>query len=82
LFKKATLHLENGNTFEITSKNNSESNFYIEAATLNGASYNNTFIKFDAIQKGGTVQFNMSNLPNNNWGNGQENVPYSLSTSK
>ncbi|MBP9600376.1 MAG: GH92 family glycosyl hydrolase [Lutibacter sp.] len=82
LFKKATLHLENGNTFEITSKNNSKSNYYIETAKLNDASYNNTFIKFDAIQKGGTLQFNMNSSPNKNWGSTQESVPYSLSTSK
>jgi predicted alpha-1,2-mannosidase len=82
LFKKATLHLQNGNTFEIISKNNSESNFYIESANLNKKSYNNSFIKFDAIQKGGTLQFNMSNSPNKEWGNKPESVPYSLSTSK
>ena len=82
LFKKATLNLENGNTFEINSKNNSKSNFYIEAAILNGAAYNNTFIKFDAIQNGGTLQFNMSDIPNKNWGASAKSVPYSLSTSK
>lgn len=82
LFKKATLYLQNGNTFEIISKNNSESNFYIDSADLNGKPYNNTFIKFDAIQKGGTLQFNMSNLPNKEWGSKPESVPYSLSTSK
>ena len=82
LFKKATLHLENGKTFEIHSKNNSESNFYIESASLNSKSYNNTFIKFDAIQNGGNLEFNMSNSPNKNWGTAAESVPYSLSTSK
>jgi len=82
LFKKASLHLENGNTFEITSKNNSESNFYIESANLNGKTYNNTFIKFEDIQNGGSLQFNMGDAPNKNWGSKSENVPYSLSTSK
>ncbi len=82
LFKKATLHLQNGNTFEINSKNNSESNIYIEAAKLNGTSYNNTFIKFGDIQKGGNLEFNMSAIPNKNWGTAVESVPYSLSTSK
>ena len=82
LFKKATLHLENGNIFEINSRNNSKSNFYIESANLNGKAYNNTFIKFDAIQNGGMLQFNMNNLPNKNWGSTDESVPYSLSTSK
>jgi len=82
LFKKATLYLENGNTFEINSKNNSESNFYIESASLNNAEYTNTYLKFDDIQKGGTLQFKMGNTPNKNWGSNSESVPYSLSTSK
>ena len=82
LFKKATLHLENGNSFEINSKNNSKSNFYIQGAELNGKSYNNTFLKFDDVQKGGILQFNMGDKPNKNWGTAAESVPYSLSTSK
>lgn len=82
LFKKATLHLENGNSFEINSKNNSKSNFYIQGAELNGKSYNNTFLKFDQVQKGGVLEFNMSDTANKNWGTAAESVPYSLSTSK
>ncbi|MGC1632196.1 MAG: glycoside hydrolase domain-containing protein, partial [Gelidibacter sp.] len=82
LFKKATLYLENGNTFEISSKNNSEANVYIESANLNGKPYNNTFIKFDDLQKGGVLQFNMGKTPNKKWGTAPESVPYSLSTSK
>ncbi len=82
LFQKATLHLENGNTFEIDSKNNSKSNFYIEGAALNGKAYNKTFLKFEDIQKGGALQFKMGDTPNKNWGTSAESVPYSLSTSK
>jgi len=79
LFKKATIHLENGNTFKINSDENSESNFYIQSATLNGASYNNTFLDFDAIQNGGELQFKLGNTPNKDWGSKPNNVPYSLS---
>lgn len=82
LFKKATLHLENGNTFEIRSKNNSESNVYIQSAEWNGEPYNNTFIKFDTLQKGGVLEFNMEPTPNKTWGSAPDSVPYSLSTSK
>jgi len=82
LFKKATLHLENGNTFEINSKNNSKSNFYIQGVELNGKMYNKTFLKFEDVQKGGILQFNMGDTPNKNWGTAAESVPYSLSTSK
>jgi predicted alpha-1,2-mannosidase len=82
LFKKATLHLENGNTFEITSENNSDTNVYIQDAQLNGKAYQNTYLKFEALQNGGTLNFNMGNIPNKNWGTTAENKPYSLSTSK
>jgi predicted alpha-1,2-mannosidase len=82
LFKKATLHLENGNTFEINSKNNSKSNFYIQGAQLNGKLYNKTFLKFDNLQKGGVLEFDMGDTANKNWGSTAESVPYSLSTSK
>ncbi len=82
LFKKATLHLQNGKSFEITSKNNSKSNFYIQYVNLNNAKYNNTFIKFDEIQNGGNLEFKLGNIPNKNWGTDATSVPYSLSTSK
>ena len=79
LFKKATIHLENGNTFEIGAKNNSKSNFYIQSASLNGKGYSNSFLNFDDIQKGGKLEFNLGDTPNKDWGSKPENVPYSLS---
>ena len=82
LFKKATLHLQNGNTFEIKAENNSEENVYIKNASLNGKEHNKTYLKCDALQNGGTLQFTMQNSPNKNWGTNKESVPYSLSTSE
>jgi predicted alpha-1,2-mannosidase len=82
LFKKATLHLENGKTFEIIANNNSKNNVYIQNSELNGTLYNKTFLKFDDLQQGGVLQFNMSNSPNSNWATAPESVPFSLSTSK
>lgn len=79
LFKKATLHLENGKTFEIDAKDNSQSNFYIQSASLNGKDYSNSYLNFDDIQKGGKLEFKLSNTPNEQWGSKAENVPYSLS---
>jgi predicted alpha-1,2-mannosidase len=79
LFKKATLHLENGKTFVIESDNNSEDNFYIQSATLNGKGYSNNYLTYDAIQNGGTLKFNMSNAPNKDWGSKEDDLPYSMS---
>lgn len=79
LFDKVTLELENGNEFVITSEDNSVENVYIEAATLNDKEYNNSFIKYDDIQKGGRLEFNMARNPNRNWGKKSSQVPFSLS---
>ena len=79
LFKKATLHLENGNQFEIIAANNSDKNMYIQSSALNGVEYQNSFIEFEAIQNGGKITFEMDSVPNMNWASKPENVPYSLS---
>jgi predicted alpha-1,2-mannosidase len=80
LFKKSTLHLNNGETFTISSKNNSKNNFYIQSAKLNDKNYKNTFINFEDIQKGGSFKFNLGNTPNKQWGYNYSNAPFSLST--
>lgn len=79
LFKKATLNLQNGKSFTIDSQNNSKENLYIQSSKLNGKKYANNFIKFEDIQKGGELKFNLGNQPNKDWGSKPENVPFSLS---
>ncbi|MDC1540424.1 GH92 family glycosyl hydrolase [Flavobacteriaceae bacterium] len=82
LFKKATLNLRNGNTFTIKAKNNSKNNFYIQSARLNNSDYENSFIKCSDIQKGGLLEFEVSNTPNKSWGSKKQNAPFSLSLKK
>jgi predicted alpha-1,2-mannosidase len=79
LFDKATLTLENGNEFTLTTKNNSAKNLYIQSTRLNGAEYSNNFLRFDDLQNGGVFEFKLGKEPNKAWGSQPENVPYSLS---
>jgi len=79
LFKKATIHLENGHQFTIDTKNNSKTNCYIQSATLNGKKYEHSFLNFDAIQKGGELLFKLGDTPNKKYGIKLENLPYSVS---
>jgi len=81
LFKKATLHLENGNTFTITSKNNSKNNFYIQSTTLNGKKYKYNYLNYNTIQNGGTFEFDLDKIPNKKWGCKLKLTPFSLSKS-
>ena len=68
LFEKATLNLENGNTFRVISKNISNKNIYIQSATLNEEKFEHSFIKHADIIKGGSLVFKMGNKPSD-WGN-------------
>ena len=68
LFPEATLRLSDDVTFTITAENVSDTNIYIQSATLNGEPINRSYIKHNEILKGGTLAFVMGNLPNKNWG--------------
>ncbi len=79
LFKKASIELENGNIFTITSEGNGAGKPYIQEAELNGNIYSNTYLSYHDVQKGGGLKFKMGEEPNREWGSAPENVPYSLS---
>ena len=78
LFKKATLHLENGNTFEVHAPENSRNNLYIQSARLNGRRYTRTFLRHEDIMQGGLVRFEMGAEPNKQWGTATDDAPYSM----
>jgi predicted alpha-1,2-mannosidase len=79
LFDKVTLTLENGNTFTISSTDNSKENVFVNDIKLNGKSHNFNFIKHADILNGGELNFKMSNQPNKVRGTTEESYPYSMS---
>ncbi|TDO19589.1 GH92 family glycosyl hydrolase [Pedobacter duraquae] len=60
----ATLNLENGKTFKVTTKNQSDKNVYVSQVILNGAILKRRSITHEEIMKGGEIQFIMSAKPN------------------
>ena len=79
LFEKVTMKLENGNTFTINAKDNTYDSHYIESLKLNGSNYNKTWIDYNDILNGGTLNFNMTKTPNKNFGVDNSSRPFSLS---
>lgn len=61
--KNATLNLENGKSFEIEAKNQSDKNVYIEKMELNGKVIKDFTIKHQDIMNGGKLTFYMTNKP-------------------
>jgi len=77
LFQKATINLENGKKFIVRANHNSESNLYIQSATLNGKKYSNSYLRHEAIMNGAELVYEMGPKPNEHWGTDLKERPYS-----
>lgn len=82
LFRKVTLHLENGNKVVINAPKNSNENRYIENMKVNGKDYNKNWLSHSELMKGATINIEMGDKPNKNRGTKKEDFPYSLSNEK
>jgi len=82
LFKKATLHFENGKSLVINAPANSAENFYIKSMKLNGQDYTKNYLDHNDLMKGAVLDIEMDNLPNKQRGIQPSDFPYSFSTEK
>ena len=67
LFDKATVNVGGGKTFTVVAKNNSDRNIYVQSARLNGKTLKNSYIEFNDIRHGGTLELVMGPKPSK-WG--------------
>ena len=78
LFKKATIHLENGKDVKINAPENSASNIYIQDMKVNGQVYTKNYFTHDTLINGATIDIRMGSQPNTSRGVQTEDAPYSL----
>lgn len=74
LFEKATINLESGKSFTIVAESLSEENKYIKQAYLNGKKHPYSYIDHQDIVNGGSLVFEMTNIPTN-WGTQDQYIP-------
>jgi predicted alpha-1,2-mannosidase len=77
LFDKASIALPFGKNFVVTTQNTGSKNVYIQSVKLNGLPYSRSFITYRDIMAGGTLEFEMGDLPNKNFGALPEDRPQS-----
>jgi predicted alpha-1,2-mannosidase len=78
-FNKVAITYPNGRTFTINANGVSSSNYYIQSATQNGTALGNTWIDYNSMINGGSLDFQMGPTASD-WGaNGAP--AYSMSTS-
>lgn len=63
LFDKATVNVGGGKTFTVVAKNNSDKNIYVQSARLNGKTLRNSYVDFNDIRHGGTLELVMGPKP-------------------
>ncbi len=77
LFRKATVHLENGKQLVILAPNNSKENRYVQSLKLNGVPYEKTWIRHEDLINGAVLEFEMGPEPSD-WGTGIDALPPSI----
>jgi predicted alpha-1,2-mannosidase len=80
LFNKATLNFENGKKLVIEAHGNSKENVFIKDIRLNKKGFDRNYILHSELQRGGTLQFTMANVPEMKRGTSASAYPYSMST--
>jgi len=78
IFDEATIQLPGGKQFTIKTINNSETNIYIQSVALNGKPYTRSFITYNDILQGSTLQITMGAEPNKTFGTAPADRPKSI----
>jgi predicted alpha-1,2-mannosidase len=74
---EAVIELGNGKTMNITYKNNSKANIYIQGITINGKTYTKSYIHYKDLMAGGNMVIEMGVKPSGTWGVKKEDRPFS-----
>ena len=82
LFKKATIHFENGNNLVIEAPKNSDANRYIQSLKFNGQNYTKNYYEHNDLFKGGKIEIEMGDKPNMQRGTQAADLPYSFSVNE
>ncbi|MFF0595544.1 GH92 family glycosyl hydrolase [Streptomyces antibioticus] len=77
LFKKATVHLENGRDLVVKAPKNSAKNVYVQGLRVNGRAWTSTSLPHSVLAKGGVLEFDMGPKPSS-WGTGKNAAPVSI----
>ncbi|MFJ6294579.1 GH92 family glycosyl hydrolase [Streptomyces griseoviridis] len=77
LFKKATVHLENGRDLVVKAPRNSAKNVYVQGLRVNGRAWTSTSLPHTVLEKGGVLEFDMGAKPSS-WGTGKNAGPTSI----
>ena len=74
MYRRMSIRLQSGKTFQVIAENASARNLYIQSAMLDGKPLNDPVITWEQIQSGATLKFRMGAKPSN-WGSHWQPAP-------
>lgn len=74
-FERTRLTFENGKQFEVVAKGLSNKNRYVKSVKLNGKPLERSYVTFEEVFNGGTLEFTMTDKNNSPWATQPENCP-------
>jgi hypothetical protein len=81
-FERTRLTFENGKQFTVIANELSKKNCYVESVKLNGQPLERSYVTFDEVFNGGTLEFTMTDQRNSLWATQPENCPVMRITSE
>ena len=80
VFQRAEVDLPSGKTLTISAPNASVENAYVNGLTVNGDSVDQPWLRFGDLAQGGTLDYDLTNIPNKSWGSDPADAPPSDGT--
>ena len=74
MFSRADVQVGQGRTLHITARGLSDKNIYVQSVRLNGRKYTKTYVDFDVLSAGATLEFQMGPRPSK-WGTAPADRP-------
>ncbi len=68
VFDEVNIRLAENKSFKIVNGRNAPGDIYIQKATLNGEPFSKSWIDYQDIQNGGTLELTLGSTPNTDWG--------------
>ena len=78
-FDHIIVHLPNGKRVTIEAKGQGDQHRYVNRLRINGKTYDKNYVRRDDLQRGMSLQFDMTDKPNTQRGSSPESAPYSQS---
>jgi predicted alpha-1,2-mannosidase len=80
VFTKAVVTLANGKKLTVNGSNASVENMYVNGLTVNGKATDKPWLRYSDVSSGGTLNYDLTGIPNKSWGSDPSDAPPSDST--